>query len=256
MHARGGAQLAQVPEQPEAGHVGDGVRIEIAQRSGGHAVERRHRRDRGGEDVGIDGILAQRIRDDARAERLGEHEEVADPGAGIAPDALGMDDPGDGQAIQRLCGRDRVPAEDRCARRIRDVGPAAQDLADLVGRQVIGKAADGKGEERLAAHREDVGDGVRGSDASVVVGIVDDRREDIHRLHDRLLVVQLHDGRIVERVVADQDAVADGRARHSLQQLGEARGGHLAGAASTGSPLRQPRQLDLHPTRSYVILCG
>ena len=105
--------------------------LEIAQRIRSHAVERRHRRDRGGQHVVVDGVLAQRVRDDAGAERLGEHEDVADLRAGVAPDAVGMHEPGDGEAVERLGGRDRVPAEDRRAGRDRDVGPAAQDLAHV-----------------------------------------------------------------------------------------------------------------------------
>ena len=173
--------------------------------------------------------------------------------AGVAPDAVGVHEPRHGEPVERLGGRDRVPAEDRRSGRERDVGAAAQDLAHVAIGQVAGKAADREREERLAAHREDVRDRIRRCDAPVVVGVVDDRREHVDRLHDRLIVVQPHDGSVVERVVADEDAVvARGRARHALEQLGEALGGHLARAAAPGGTLRQPRQLDLHLARSYT----
>jgi hypothetical protein len=203
--------------------------------------------------VVVDGAPAERIRDDAGAERLREHEHIADPGAGVAPDAIGMHETRHREAVERLGRGDRMPAQDRSAGRERDIGPATQDLAHVVIRQVGGKPADGEGEERLAAHREHVGDRVGRRDAAVVIGVVDDRREHVDRLDDRLVGVQLHDGRVVQRVVADQEAiVAQGRAWHALQQLGEALCGHLAGTAPSCGALRQPRRLDLHPARSYM----
>ena len=179
--------------------------------------------------------------------------DVARPCAGVAPDAVGVHEPGHGEPVERLGGRDRVPAEDGRSGRERHVGPAAQDLAHVAVGQIAREAADREREERLTAHREDVRDRIRGRDAPVVVGVVDDRREDVDRLHDRLIVVQLHDRGVVQRVVADQEAVvAHGRARHALEQLGEALRGHLARAPAPGGTLRQPRQLDLHLARSYT----
>ena len=60
--------------------------------------------------------------------------------------------------------------------------------------------------ERRGAHGVDVGERVGGGDAAVVVGVVDDRREDVDRLDQGEIVAQLDDGGVVGRVVADQHA--------------------------------------------------
>ena len=76
----------------------------------------------------------------------------------VAPDAVGVHEAGDREAVERLGRRDRVAAEDRRSGRDRDVGAAAQDRAHILAGEVGGEAADREREERLAAHREDVRD--------------------------------------------------------------------------------------------------
>ena len=56
----------------------------------------------------------------------------------------------------------------------------------------------------LAAHRVDVAHRVGGGDRAIVVRVVYQRREEVRRHHDRLLVVQAVDGGVVGRGEADQ----------------------------------------------------
>ena len=52
----------------------------------------------------------------------------------------------------------------------------------------------------LGPHREAIAQGVRRGDLAVVVGIVHDRREEIHRLNDGQILAQLVDAGVVSRV--------------------------------------------------------
>ena len=82
---------------------------------------------------------------------------------------------------------------------------ALQHLRDHFMRQHVDRHADERErEDRLAAHRVDVGQRVGRGDAAEVERIVDDRHEEVGRRDDRLLVVELVDGGIVGGVVADQ----------------------------------------------------
>ena len=69
-----------------------------------------------------------------------------------------------------------------------------------------GKADDVQRGERLAAHRVDVGQRVRGGDLPEEVRIVDDRREEVDGLDEREIVGQHKDPRIVEGLAPDDEA--------------------------------------------------
>ena len=109
---RAARQLAQVPEQPEPGDVGRRVS------AGARAASRRlalssssppprpPRRARSPLDRG---------RDRAEADRLGEHEHVAGPGAGVGEHPVGMHGARHREAVLRLGVVDRVAAGDERA---------------------------------------------------------------------------------------------------------------------------------------------
>ena len=69
-----------------------------------------------------------------------------------------------------------------------------------------GKADDVQRGERLAAHGVDVGQRVRRGDLSEEVRVVDDRREEVDRLHEREIVGQHEDPRVVEGLAPDEEA--------------------------------------------------
>jgi hypothetical protein len=128
----------------------------------------------------------------------------------------------DREAVLRLGVADRVPAgEDRTRRadlRVR----GGEHLREQLARQVLRKRGDREREERRPAHREDVVQRVRRGDRAVVGRVVDDRREEIDREDDRLLVVQLVHRRVVGRRQADEQVLVGDR-REAAQQLLEER---------------------------------
>jgi hypothetical protein len=100
-------------------------------------------------------------------------------------------------------------------------------------------------EERPRAHRPDVGEGVRGGDAAEPVRVVDDRREEVDGLDDRLLVGEREDGRVVARLVADEDARIVG-AWEVAQDLREIRRADLARSTGAVAEAREAHRIVGH----------
>ena len=198
-------ERVQVAEQPEAGDVGHRVRAGRARRGGCAVVERRHRRDREGEQVVVAQAALARGRDRADAERLGEDEHVARARPRVGDQLVGMHGAGDRHPVLRLGIVDRMPADDRDPGRRRDVRAAAQDLAQDVPAELLEREGDDvHRRQRHPAHRVDVRQRVRRRDPAEVVGVVDDRREEVDRHHERDLVGQLEHRGVVSGIGADE----------------------------------------------------
>ena len=75
-----------------------------------------------------------------------------------------------------------------------------------IGSLPDGKADDVQRGERLTAHRVDVGQRVRRGDLPEQIRIVDDRREEVDGLHEREIVGQHEDARVVERLAPNDEA--------------------------------------------------
>jgi hypothetical protein len=134
------------------------------------------------------GVVLVRRRDDADAERLRQDQHVArfrrPRSRRCGRDALADD----GESVDRLVGLDRVAAHDVDPRLLRLERAAAQDLGEHVGRQRrVGKADDAERRQRHAAHRVHVGQRVRRGDRAEVERVVDDRREEVRREHERAI---------------------------------------------------------------------
>ena len=98
-----------------------------------------------------------------------------------------------------LLQRDIPP---RLQRRDRRAAPRARDSA---GRTLARPAQQVDGEDRTATHGVDVGQRVRGRDATPVVGVIDDRREEVDRAeHGHPVAVEADRGRVVTRIESDQ----------------------------------------------------
>ena len=133
----------------------------------------------------------ERGREDARAERFGEHEHVARTGAGVGDDALRVHVPV--TAIPYFGSASLIVWPPRiatpAARATRE--PPFRMRARIARSRSSGNAAMLSAVSGRAAHRVDVGERVGRGDAAEVVRIVDDRREEIDRLHEREIVAQL-----------------------------------------------------------------
>ena len=196
-------------------------------------VERRHHRHGLVEERRVDRLLLAGGGDDAAAYRLCEDERVAGTRPGVGDLGAGPDDPGHGEAVLRLGVVHGVAADDEDAG-LPGLGGAALEYLDKdVLRERGGESDYVEGEQRRSPHRVDVAEGVRRGHLSEDVGIVDDRREEIHRLNEGYVVVQAVDGGVVGRADPDQEVGVGGRrqlAQH-LRQVRWTKLGSSAGAA-------------------------
>ena len=154
-----------------------------------------------------------------------------------------MDDAGHGEPVFRLFVDDRVPAGDRRARLAHLVRAAAQDLRDHLGRQVFGEGGDVEREQHAAAHRVDIRHRVGRRDRAELVGVVDHRREEVERLHQRVLVVERVHGGVVGHVEPDEQLgkllgrkLAAKFAQHVREALRAVLGASTAAARQVGQP--------------------
>jgi hypothetical protein len=84
---------------------------------------------------------------------------------------------------------------------------AAKNLGeDFDWQRANGKTDDTECGERLTAHGIHIGERVRGSDLTELVGIVDDGREEVDGLNKRETVGQPEDSRVIEGLTTDEDA--------------------------------------------------
>ena len=174
--------------------------------------------------------LLERGGDRAGAERLGQHERITGPAAGVGEHVGRVDHAGDGEAVLGLGIVDRVPAHDRGAGGADDVVAPAQDLGEHLGSELLDRPRDQvQRGERPATHRVHVRERVGGRDPPEVVRVVDDRREEVGGLDDGQVLAQAVDGGVIAGRGADEE-VGVGRLRQRLHNRGEQRRGHLARA--------------------------
>ena len=214
-------------------------------------VERRHHRHRARQQrvVGLPALAGGHHR--ARAQRLGQHQRVAGAAARVGDHAVRVHGAGDGQAVLGLGVVDRVPADDLGAGGAHDVEPAAQHLAQRVGAELLERPRhEVERRQRPAAHRVDVGQRVGRGDAAEVVGVVDDRREEVDGLHERELVGDPPHRRVVARRRAHEQLGrrGGGQAADDRQQRG---GRQLASAPGAVGERGERDRCDVHAGRCY-----
>ena len=177
----------------------------------GAAVEARQHLERRPRAGLVDGALAQPVDDQARAERLGEHERVAGARADVARDARRIDDAGDRQAVEELLAAHGVPAGDDGAGLGDLVLPAGEDLARLLGLERLREHAQRQRRQRPPAHRVHVAERVGRGDLPVEPRIVRRRRDEVGGHHERLAIAQTIHAGVVGRLRADQQLPMGGR---------------------------------------------
>ena len=193
--------------EPEAGDVGGGVHARFEHGDASRAVELLH---------GVDGGLERREVDfpdfvcraeQAHAEGLGQIQHVARHGAFVAHDAVRVHQAEHRQAVLRLRVVDGRPAHDGRARLRHGIGAAAQHLARHF---VAERAVERQHVERargLAAHGEHVGERVGRGDASEIVRVVDERREEIDGEDGGHVVGDAVDGGVIAGLEPEQQVI-------------------------------------------------
>ena len=190
--------MVQVAEETEARDVGGGAG---AGREGGvlgPLVECRHRRYHASE-VGVaEPLLLDGLGGDSEAERLAEHQAVADPSVCLGQRSLAVDPSQHAQAVLELRVDYGVPAHDGAARLGRLVSAAAEDAPEHLHRHfALGESADRQCDLRLASHGVDVGERVGDGDGAEGLRVVDDGRDEVHGEGEERAVLGAHEGRIL-----------------------------------------------------------
>ena len=208
---------------------------------GGVSVEGHHLVD-GGIPVFLgDCALLVGSDEDAGADLLGQDDGVAGLRASGGADQVSGDFSGDGEAVLGFFVDDGVSAGDDGACFADLVGSAAEDVGDDVGGEILGEGGDVEGEEDASAHGVDVGHGVGGGDRAELVGVVDERGEEVEGLDERAIVIDRVDGGVVGARESDEQlGVLGGRelgtemAQHVSQALGAELGASTAAAGEVG----------------------
>ena len=230
-----------MPEQAEAGHVGHRVWRIRSQGLGRLAIEGAHRPHRRVERALGRSPVALCLQHEAGAERLREEHGIAGAGAALRPDAVRVHGADDGEPVLRLVVADRVPAgQDRSGRAYRLVR-SGKHLPEHLGGKLLRERRHGERQQRRPTHGEHVVERVRGSDRAEVAGVVDHRWEEVDGEHERALVVEPVDGRIVGRVEPHQQIRGVGRSEGAEQRLeprGRVLGRAPAGASEAGERRR------------------
>src|SRR6185295_8544622 len=117
-----------------------------------------------------------------------------------------MNDTRDGIAKLDFGIANRMPADDQAARRLTAFRPAAKDATEPRELWIFFVRITDDIQCRLgnATHGVHVTQGIGGGNLTVDVRIIDDRREEIDRLHERNLIREAIDTRVVVRGGADE----------------------------------------------------
>ena len=134
-----------------------------------------------------------------------------------------------------------------------DVVATVEHAREELERQALaGPRDEVQGEEWRAAHRVDVGQGVRGRDPAPVVRVVDDRREEVGGEHHGEVVAEAVDRGVVGRVEPDEEVGVGGRV---TQTVDESEHGAQVGGRELARASRAVRELR-EPDRSGVCAGG
>ncbi len=212
LDVRPSLEVGEVADEAIARNVRGRCRAGADHRLGGGAVERRHHRHRLTLEAGRTQPALDRGRDQARAERLGQVEEVARPRPIVRDHAVGMHLADHRIAEFRLGVVHGMTADDRDPglRHLRS--PAGHDLFQQAGVQLLAwKRGDAKREERPRAHRVDVAESVGRRNRAELRRVVDDGREEIDRRDEGAVGRDSIDRRIVAAGRGDQHVGVDDR---------------------------------------------
>ena len=183
--------LPEVAEEPEAGDIGGGRGTGVCCGVPGAVVEPCHRFDGSVPDLVLGDPSLDRGGHQAGADRLGEEDGVSVAGTAVAEDPPRVDRAGDRHPVLRLGVVHRVTPDDRHARGVENPPGTGDHPPGQRERQGVARPGDDlEGGQRRARHRIDVGEGVRRRDPPPVLGLVHDRGEEVHGLHDRQVVAE------------------------------------------------------------------
>ena len=196
-----------MPDQTKARNVGAAVKLKSLGQANRRLVEGAHRVKHGCGLVLLDELALNGRSDDARADRLGQQQNIAHVRAAVGEHAVKRDKAAHGQAVLGLVVVDGVTARDGATRLDALIGAARQNLAGNLDAQATGYAKQVHGMARPPAHGVDIRQRVGRSDLAKQKRVVDHRREEVDGLHKAQVIANAKDARIVGGIEPHEQVV-------------------------------------------------
>ena len=196
-----------MPDQAKARNVGAAVKPESLSQTDRGFVEGAHRVNHGCGLVLLDKLALNGRGDDARADRLGQQQNIAHVRAAVGEHTVEWHKTAHGQAVLGLVIVDGVAARDGATRLDALVGAARQNLTGNLNAQAARDAQQVHGMARPPAHGVDIRQRVGCGDLAEQIGIVDHRREEVDGLHEAQVFANTKDTRIVGGIEPHEQVV-------------------------------------------------
>ena len=143
--------------------------------------------------------------DHTGAERFGEDQNVAGARTHISPDSLRMDYSGHRVTKLQFVVANGMSADHGAIRFCHFRQTAAQNLFQHFRRASCGKGQDGERGNRTTAHGIHIAERIGSGHLAEKLGIIEDRREKVHGLHDGEIVGEAIDSCIVAGFKTNDD---------------------------------------------------
>ena len=186
-----------MPDQAKARDVGAAVKLESLGQANRGLVKGAHRVEHRAGVILFDKLALNGRGDDARADRLGQQQDIARACAAVGEHTVEWHKAAHGQAVLGLVVVDGVAARDRATGLDALIGTACQNLAGDLDAQAARDAQQVHGMARPPAHGVDVRQRVGRGDLAKQERVVDHRREEVDGLHEPQVLPYAEDARIV-----------------------------------------------------------
>jgi hypothetical protein len=227
--------LVQMAQEAEPGHIRGGVHLVPARDlcrcfvQGGHGTDCGFHLFRSGFAHPVGGA------DQPHAKRLGQKKFVARAAGIVGRQAVRVYQACHRQAVLHTGIGNGVPTHQHAPGFGHLFGTAAQDLPQHVQVHALGEADKIQCRFDLTAHGVDIAQGIGRSDLPEGIGVIDHRREEIHRLHQGNILGNAVDGSIVPAVVANQKVGVFFAPGQLFQNAAQYPGTQLGGASAAGA---------------------
>ena len=196
-----------MPDQAKARNVSAAVKLESLGQTNRGLVKGAHRVKHRASLVLLDKLALNGRGDDARADRLGQQQNIAHACAAVGEHAVERDKAAHRQAVLGLVVVDGVTARNGAARLDALVGTARQNLAGNLNTQATGYAEQVHGMARPPAHGVDVRQRVGRGDLAKQKRVVDHRREEVDGLNEGQVIADAENARIVGGIEPHEQVV-------------------------------------------------
>ena len=196
-----------MPDQAKARDVGTAVKLESLGQTNRRLVEGAHRVKHGCGLVLLDELALNGCGDDARANRLGQQQNIAHARAAVGEHTVERDKAAHRQAVLGLVVVDGVASRDGAAGLDALVGATRQNLPRNLNAQAIGNAQQVHGMARSSTHGINVRQRVCCRDLAKQERVVDHRWKEIDGLHEAQVFANTKNTRIVGGIEPHEQVV-------------------------------------------------